>query len=176
MKFFILITIISSVRSDFYGCPMDGCESTLSGYVDIHVDGFDKTVQWQRTDLLHNATRGCVSNALSTVICALDIGYVSINVTNGQLLWLLDVEIEEGTITTSLPVVNYQGFSIIANNTQCTLVNPQGGIGGIFEYSPRLIPPLAGPFITDDGQIVVADLTSVSFRNTLIVILRYSIE
>ena len=168
MKFLIvLMMMISSASCNFNGCPMDGCESTLSGYVDIHVDGFGKNVQWQRTDLLQNATRGCVSNAVSTVICALDIGYVSINVTNGQLLWSVNVENDEGVTITSLPIVNYRGYSIIANSTQCALTDPQGGNAGTFTYIPRLIPPLAGPFVTDDGHIVVADLNSVSFRKRI---------
>jgi hypothetical protein len=165
MKFFILIMIISSADGIFYGCPMDGCESTLSGYVDIRVDGFDKEVQWQRMDLLNNATRGCVSNGLSSIICAVDVGYVSINVTNGQLLWSIAIQPDERTVTTSLPIINYQGFSIVANSTQCMLIEPQGDIRGTFSYIPQLIPPLAGPFVTDDGQIIVADLTSVSFKH-----------
>ena len=165
MKLFLLILITcNGVAGDFYGCPMDGCESTLSGYVDLHVGGFDKDLQWHRTDLLNKASRGCVSNILSSFICAIDVGYASINVTNGQLLWTLAVQSEEETDALSLPVINYEGFSIIANSTQCTLVNPQGTIGGIFDYIPSLIPPLAGPFVTDDGQIIVADLHSVSFN------------
>lgn len=164
MKLFLFILMTcNSILGEFYGCPMDGCESTLSGYVDLGVDGFDKALQWHRTDLLNTASRGCVSNILSSFICAIDIGYASINVSNGQLLWTLAVQSEEETDPLSLPVINYEGFSIIANSTQCTLLKPEGAIGGIFNYIPRLIPPLAGPFVTDDGQILVADLNSVSF-------------
>ncbi len=164
MKFLILVVMISSIGGDFNGCPMDGCDSTLSGFVDIHVDGFDKDVQWRRTDLLNSTSRGCVSNALYSLLCAVDVGYVSINVTNGQLLWSITVETKESMEAASLPVVNYQGFSIIANSTRCTLINPDGTIVGTFNYIPQLISPLAGPFVTDDGQIIVADLTSVSFE------------
>ena len=167
MKLFIFMMMISSSSGNFYGCPMDGCESTLSGYVDIPIDGYRGDVKWQRTDLLNNASRGCVSNGLFGIICAVDAGYVSINVTNGQLLWLLPLEIEEETVTVSLPIINYQGFSIIANGTRCTLIEPQGEIGGTFEYIPNLIAPLAGPIVTDDGQIIVADLTSVSFTKNI---------
>jgi len=146
---------------------MDGCDSTLSGFVDIHVDGFDKDVQWRRTDLLNNTSRGCVSNGVGTLICAVDIGYVAINVTNGQLLWSIALNTEERKVPASLPVINYEGFSIIANSTQCTLTDPQGVMVGTFNYDPKLIPPLAGPFVTDDGQIVVADLNSVSLSTSL---------
>lgn len=157
--------ICNTVIGDFYGCPMDGCESTLSGYVDLRVNGFDQNLQWHRADLLTKASRGCVSNVLSSFICAIDIGYASINVSNGQVLWTLAVQPEEETVTLSLPVINYEGLSIIANSTQCTLLNPKGGIGGIFNYIPGLIPPLAGPFVTDDGQIIVADLNSVILQS-----------
>ena len=63
--------------------------------------------------------------------------------------------------TTSLPIVNYAGFVIIANSSQCTLINPLGELVGTFNYIPPLIPPVAGPFITQDGQILVADAKSV---------------
>ncbi|CAF3021047.1 unnamed protein product [Rotaria sp. Silwood2] len=139
---------------------MDGCESTLSGFVDIAVDGFDKDVKWRRTDLLTISSRGCISNALSSLICAVDVGYVSLNMTNGQLLWIIPLESREKTEIASLPIVNYEGFLITANNTRCMLVDPQGVVRGIFNYEPVLIPPLAGPFVTDDGQIIVADLVS----------------
>ncbi|CAF3681555.1 unnamed protein product [Rotaria socialis] len=160
MKLLILIVMIIYSHGYFTGCPMDGCESTLSHFVDIAVDGFDKNTKWQRSDLLTNSSRGCVSNGLSSLICSVDVGYVSINITNGELLWSITLEIKERTETASLPVVNYEGFMIIANNTRCTLVDPQGVIRGVFDYTPMLIPPLAGPFVTDDGQIVVADLIS----------------
>ncbi|CAF1073696.1 unnamed protein product [Adineta steineri] len=153
--------MISTSSGYFTGCPMDGCETTLSGFVDLSVDKFNEHVEWQRTDLLTISSRGCISNEQTSLICAVDTGYVSINATNGQILWSIPLDIEEKTIAVSLPVINYQGFLIIANSTRCTLINPQGAIVGIFNYIPRLIPPLAGPFVTDDGQIIVAD--SVSF-------------
>ncbi len=156
--------MISSIDGLFNGCPMDGCESTLSGFVDIQVDGFHKDVQWRRTDLLNNISRGCVSNALRSLICTVDIGYASINITNGELLWSIALEPEERTVAATLPVITYQGYSIIANSTRCTLIDPQGGIVGSFNYYPTLIPPLAGPFLIEAGQIVVADSTSVSFE------------
>ncbi|CAF0827108.1 unnamed protein product [Rotaria sordida] len=161
MKLLILIILIISTSNGYFtGCPMDGCESTLSGFVDVAVDGFDEDVKWRRTDLLTISSRGCVSNGLSSLICAVDVGYVSINMTNGQLLWIIPLKIRGKTETASLPIVNYKGFSIIANNTQCALIDPQGVARGIFNYEPILIPPLAGPFVTDDGQIIVADLVS----------------
>jgi hypothetical protein len=163
MKLLILAFMISSSSGYFTGCPMDGCESTLSGFVDLAVDGFDEHVKWQRTDLLTISSRGCVSNDQSSVLCAVDTGYVSINVTNGQSLWFIVLEIKEKSVAASLPILNYQGFSIIANSTRCTLVDTRGIISGTFDYEPMLIPPLAGPFITDDGQIIVADSVSVSF-------------
>jgi hypothetical protein len=143
---------------------MDGCESTLSGFVDVAVDGFDKNVKWRRIDLSISSSRGCVSNGESSLICAVDIGYVSLNITNGRLLWYIALESGEKIETASLPVVNYRGFLIIANSTRCTLVNPQGDVAGIFNYYPTLIPPLAGPFVTDDGYIMVADSVSVSLE------------
>ncbi|UJR34203.1 hypothetical protein I4U23_021609 [Adineta vaga] len=155
-----VLMIISNSHGYFTGCPMDGCESTLSGFVDIDVNRLNERVEWQRTDLLTNPSRGCVSNGESSLICAVDVGYVSINVTNGQLLWSIPLDLEEKTIAESLPVVNYQGFLIIANSTQCTLIDPQGEVAGIFGYIPQLIAPLAGPFVTNDGQIIVADLVS----------------
>lgn len=170
----MMMTMIFSSSADFYGCPMDGCESTLNGYVDLRVAGFAKEWQWQRTDLLDNASRGCVSNSFSSVVCAVDVGYVSINVTNGQLLWSFAVQPEEGTMTLSLPVINYQGLLIVANSSVCTLLDAQGAIRGTFNYLPKLIPPLAGPLVTDDGQIIVADLNSVRMT-TLMNILKNKI-
>lgn len=155
--------MISSSSCSFNGCPMDGCDGALSGFVDININGFDKDVQWRRTNLLNNnISRGCVSNGIFSLICAVDIGYVSLNVTNGELLWSIALEAQEIPVTASLPVINYQGYSIIANNTQCALINPQGVIVGTFNYNPILLPPLAGPFVTDGGQIIVADSNSVS--------------
>jgi hypothetical protein len=164
MKLVILLVMISSIDGLFNGCPMDGCDSTLSGFVDIQVDGFDKDVQWRRTDLLSNISRGCVSNALDSPICTVDIGFASINITNGDLLWSIALEPEERTEATELPVITYQGYSIIANSTRCTLIDPQGAIVGSFNYNPTLISPLAGPSLIEAGQIVVADSTSVSFE------------
>jgi hypothetical protein len=165
MKVLILVMMICSSGGSFTGCLMDGCENTLSSFVDIAIDGFNDHVEWQRTDLLTSPSRGCVSNGLSLLICAVDMGYVSINATNGQLLWSIGLDTEEKTIAASLPIVNFQGFSIVANSTRCTLIDPQGGILGTFDYNPLLVPPLAGPFVTDDGQIIVADLISVSFEH-----------
>lgn len=167
MKLLILIVMISSSQCYFTGCPMDGCESTLSGFVDVGVGGFDENAKWRRMDLITSTSRGCVSNGQSSLICALDIGYVSVNITNGQLLWYIALDRVEKTEATSLPVVNYQGYSIIANSTRCVLINPQGVVAGIFNYLPMLIPPLAGPFVTNGGQIVVADLVTVSFENII---------
>ncbi|CAF0765861.1 unnamed protein product [Adineta steineri] len=161
MNLLILFLIISTSNGYFTGCPMDGCETTLSGFVDLNADKFNEHVEWQRTDLLTISSRGCISNEQTSLICAVDVGYVSINATNGQILWSIPLDIEEKTIAVSLPVINYQGFLIIANSTRCTLINPQGAIVGIFNYIPLLIPPLAGPFVTNDGQIIVAD--SISF-------------
>jgi hypothetical protein len=165
MKLLILLAMICSSGGIFNGCPLDGCERTLSGFVDIHVDGFDKDVEWRRTDLLNNTSRGCVSNGLYSLMCAVDMGYISINVTNGHLLWSIPLEIEEKTVAASLPIINYQGYSLIANGTRCTYIDPDGAILGTFNYEPKLIPPLAGPFVTDEGQIIVADLTSVSYEH-----------
>lgn len=140
---------------------MDGCESPLNHFVDLPIDSFDRELQWKRTDILQKSTRGCISNDQSTILCAVDTGYASINVTNGQTLWTMDLNGEAPTTTISLPIVNYAGFSIIANSSRCTLLSPDGAIGGTFDYTPKLIPPLAGPVITEDGQIIVADAKSV---------------
>lgn len=163
MNRLILMLMISICNGYFTGCPMDGCESTLSGFVDINVVGFDEYAKWQRTDLLTTSSRGCISNGESALICAVDMGYISINMTNGELLWFIALETRHTVEPASLPIVNYEGFMIIANNTKCSLINPHGVVVGVFDYQPILISPLAGPFVTDDGQIVVADLVSVSF-------------
>ena len=141
---------------------MDGCESTLSHFVDLSIDGFHTPLQWSRTDLIKQASRGCVSNDQSSLICTLDGQYASINVTNGQVRWSIYLKPQRELITYSLPIINYAGFSIIANDSQCTLIDPQGSIVGTFEYQPILKTLLAGPIITDDGQIIVADAISVS--------------
>lgn len=168
MKLFVVALMICGIVGDFTGCPMDGCESTLSGFVDISVSNFNEHIEWQRTDLLATSTRGCVSNEQTSLLCALDSGYGAFNVTNGQLLWLVGVEAEKGATAVSLPVVNYQGYAIIANSSGCILVNPGGDVVGTFAYLPSLIPPLAGPFVTNDGQIIVADSISVSFSSVSI--------
>lgn len=162
MRILLFIILISKSNSYFTGCPMDGCESTLSNFVDLTIDGFHENVKWRRIDLLKNDSRGCVSNGLSSIICVVDSGYASFNITNGELLWLIAIQTSEETETASLPIVNYEGFLIISNNTDSMLVNHDGKIQGVFNYEPILIPPLAGPFVTDDGQIIVADLVSVS--------------
>jgi hypothetical protein len=93
-----------------------------------------------------------------------DVGYVSINLTNRESIWFIELETEEKSEAVSLPVINYAGFSIIANSTRCTLINPQGDIAGTFDYTPRLIEALAEPFVTEDRQILVADSVSGSFE------------
>lgn len=173
MKLHIVFAFFISVvvTGDFTGCPMDGCDSPLSHFVDLSIEGFDQQVQWRRTDLLTKTTRGCISNDRSSVLCAVDVGYVSINLTDGQPIWFVELETEEKAEPASLPVINYAGFSIIANSTRCTLINPQGNIAGVFDYTPRLLGALAGPFVTDDGQIIIADSVSVSIelrKHTLI--------
>lgn len=167
MKFLSLLSLLLMLfnSSDaFDGCPMDGCDRTLSGFVDINVNGFNPNVEWRRTDLLNHTSRGCVSNGMYSVICAVDTGYVSINITNGELIWSITLNSEEKSMEIPLPVVNYQGYSIIANDTRCALINPQGEIVGTFNFHPKLISPLAGPFVTDNSQIVVGDLNAVSYK------------
>ena len=157
--FFIVV-----ITGDFTGCPMDGCESSLSHFVDLSIERFDQQVQWRRMDLVTKSTRGCISNDRSSVLCVVDVGYASINLTSGQPIWFVELDTEEKSDAASLPVINYAGFAIIANNTRCTLINPQGSIAGTFNYTPRLIGAVAGPFVTDDGQIIIADLVSVSIE------------
>jgi hypothetical protein len=153
---------ISVITGDFTGCPMDGCESSLSHFVDLSIERFDKQLQWRRTDLVTKSTRGCIANDRSSVLCVVDVGYASINLTNGQPIWFVQLDTEEKSEAASLPVINNAGFSIIANNTRCTLINPEGNIAGTFNYTPRLLGAVAGPFVTDDGQIIIADSVSVS--------------
>ncbi len=76
------------------------------------------------------------------------IGYVSINITNGRLLWHIAVKRVETMDAISLPIAYYGGYLIIANSTGCVVINPQGVVSGVFNYNPKLIPPLAGPFVT----------------------------
>ena len=164
-----VVFCVSRINSDFTGCPIDGCGSSLNHFVDLSIAKFNREIQWKRTDLLRKPTRGCVANDQSTILCAVDQRYVSINITNGEILWSIDLQDEERTNTTSLPIVNYAGFVILANSSQCTLINPLGDLVGTFNYIPPLVPPLAGPLITQDGQILVADAKSVcSFFSTVV--------
>ena len=167
MKLTLFCVLIFSSDAYFTGCPMDGCDSALTGFVDVSIDGFAEHVEWQLADLVTAPTRGCVSNERSSLLCAIDQGYASINVTDGQLLWSISLDVEQSRTPASLPVLNNAGFSIIANSTRCSLISPQGRVAGTFDYEPTLIAPLAGPFVTDDGQIVVADSFSVG-EKTLI--------
>ena len=162
MKLTLVCVLILTSDAYFTGCPMDGCDSALTGFVDLSIDGFADHVEWQLTDLITTSTRGCVSNEQSTLLCAIDEGYASINVTNGELLWTIPLDVEQSRTPASLPVLNHAGFSIIANRTRCSLISPRGHVTGTFDYEPMLIGSLAGPFVTDDGQIVVADSLSVS--------------
>lgn len=161
MKLFVLIWLISYVSCSYFGCPMDGCDSSLSSFVDININGFNKDIQWQYTNLINKTTRGCVSNSRSSLICVIDDGYVGLNITNGQILWSVTIDNDQTSESAALPIVNRIGYSIIANSSRCTLIDPDGNIVGTFNYSPELQSPLAGPFVTNDGQIIVAD--SVSF-------------
>ncbi len=73
---------------------------------------------------------------------------MSINITNGRLLWHIAVKRVETMDAISLPIAYYGGYLIIANSTGCVVINPQGVVSGVFNYNPKLIPPLAGPFVT----------------------------
>ena len=136
MKLLILICVISTINCSFFGCPMDGCDRSLSSFVDVNISQFDRNVFWQRTDLLNKTTRGCVSNSGSSLICSIDNGYVGVNITNGQILWLVPMKIDERSDVASLPIVNFNGYSIIANSSGCTLINAVGDIIGTFNYNP----------------------------------------
>lgn len=162
MKLLIIYLLISINDAYFTGCPMDGCENTLSHFVDLPIHSFHSDIAWHRTDLLRKETRGCISNDQSSVICSTDSGFSSINADDGQIRWSIDFQSDSNTDTYSLPVINYAGYSIIANYSHCTLIDPNGSIGGTFLYQPILQGPLAGPFVTVDGQIIVADSISVN--------------